>query len=100
MTNSRIRIDGRRFYLARSQDTAELKRQIVDAVRAGGGFVRLCTAEGEEIDVLVTPYTTLLVEEAHRTAHGAPAYLGELVPVGATLAQPDSDYEADEALLV
>jgi len=100
MTTTRIRIDGTRFYLARSQEPDELKSRIVDAVRGGGGFVRLNTVDGESIDVLVTPHTLLLVEETHPASSASPTYLGELVPVGVALAQVQSDFEVDGAVLV
>lgn len=100
MTMNTIRIDGTRFHLPRFQDPAELKGEIVDAVRAGGGFVRLNTVEDEPIDVLVTPHTMLLVEDMHTASGASPAYLGELVPAGVALAQVQLDFEVDGAVLV
>ena len=64
MSVQKIRVGNKQFILASSQDVVELKRQIVEAVRAGGAFVSLLTAGDELVSVLVTPHSAVHIEEA------------------------------------
>jgi len=55
MKVTKVRIDGQVFFLAPTQDIADLKAQIVAASRGGSDFVEFDTIDHGSIAVLITP---------------------------------------------
>lgn len=63
MLRTRVRVRDTTFYLAQGHDPEEVKTGIVEAVKAGGGFVRFVEVGNRIVSVLVTPASTVIVEE-------------------------------------
>jgi hypothetical protein len=57
MTQTQVAVNGATFSLAPGEDVGALKRRIVDAVRADGGFVEFAVAGSRQISVLFTART-------------------------------------------
>lgn len=55
MKVSKVRVDGQMYILQPDSDVGALEREIVTAVRAGGGFVTFHTVGRAAISVLITP---------------------------------------------
>lgn len=64
MTLYRLTIDGRTFTVRDRRMLARLKRALVTAIRHGGDFVSIPTLSSREVDVLVSPATSVRVERA------------------------------------
>jgi hypothetical protein len=48
-------VESRTFFLESGREAARLKMECVRAARRGGGVVTVGTADGEHVEVLVTP---------------------------------------------
>ena len=77
MAIHRISVGGKRFFLAPDQNVASLKQYIAEAVRQGGGFVRLASASDGAVDVLITPEVSVWLEEIDVSRNEAEAPAGE-----------------------
>jgi hypothetical protein len=64
MTMYRLTIDGRTFTVRDRRMLARLKRALVAAIRRGGDFVSIPMAPSSDVDVLVSPATSVRVERA------------------------------------
>jgi hypothetical protein len=93
MSTQKIRIGSKRFILSPSQDLGELKRQIVDAVIAGGAFVPVLAAGDQFVSVLVTPHSVVYIEETEGYADRV-GEAGEFVSAGFGPDEPLALYEA------
>lgn len=54
MKVNKVRVDGQMFILDPAQDVEELQRDILEAIRGGGKFVRFDTVGRATISVLIT----------------------------------------------
>lgn len=93
MMTHTVHIDGKRSALMSSNDLDDLKREIVDAVRSGGGFVSIRSSENETIEVLVTAHTSLAIANVYvgeaETSMDARVLVSDDDPAG----EPLLDYE-------
>jgi len=62
MKNLTLIVDSTRIPLAESVDVEALKSTIVAAARSGGDFVPLESERGVQYDLLVTPASTVIVQ--------------------------------------
>jgi len=61
------RVDGQTFVLAKQVDVPELKKRILDAVRAGADFVDFETIGGRSLSVLISPAIPVRFEIVEQT---------------------------------
>lgn len=63
MLRTRIRVRDTTFYLAQGHDPEELKAAIVEAAKAGAGFVRFVEVGNRSVSVLITAGVPVVIEE-------------------------------------
>ncbi|HEY8589134.1 MAG TPA: hypothetical protein VIL55_06255 [Naasia sp.] len=63
MLRTRVRVHDTTFYLAQGRDPEELKANIVEAAKAGAGFVSFVELGNRTVSVLVTPGVTIVFEQ-------------------------------------
>jgi|GEM_PF-974165 len=63
MLRTRIRVRDTTFYLAQGHEPEDLKSAMVDALRAGGGFVRFVDAGERTVSVLISPGVAVVIEQ-------------------------------------
>jgi len=82
-----LSINGSTFRFADPEDLAATKMALASAVEAGGGYVDFTTATRVKVTVLVTPASTVRVEDrrnaipelvAAATAEPAPSWYDEI----------------------
>lgn len=68
-----VTIDGVTHALAPLENADDLRRQILSAVYAQGGFLTVTTDDGRKMSILVTPATsaTIAVETVHLSSPSA-----------------------------
>jgi hypothetical protein len=93
MSTQKIRVGTKRFILSPSQDVGDLKRQIVEAVVAGGAFVPVLAAGDQFVSVLVTPHSVVYIEETEGYSDRT-GEVGEFVSAGFGPDEPLALYEA------
>lgn len=63
MLRTRIRVRDATFSLAQGHDPEELKTAIVEAAKAGAGFVRFVEVGNRQVSILITAGVSVVIEE-------------------------------------
>ncbi|MEX8058615.1 hypothetical protein [Microbacterium sp. 16-032] len=87
----RIAVDGVSHALAPLEHADDLRRQVLAAVHAGGGFLTVTTDDGSKLSILVTPATsvTISVVTVHLQEDTADAQQAAWAP-------PSMNYDDDD----
>ena len=66
MSTYRLTVNDNRFYLPSGEDVSTVKTALLNAVNSGGGFVDVVNSSCKRVTLLVTPHSTVQIEEFGR----------------------------------